>query len=108
MARVGRILHIVALIALVLSPLAMQRAEAAPTPAHHEVAGETDCHGKPQRPDDGKRGGSVDCAIACSAMPCAAAVLAAGEPLRPGYSFALLPVFAGTAPGSDPPPPRLS
>jgi hypothetical protein len=104
---VGRILHILALIALVLSPPAMHGAEAAASSAHHASVA-VDCHGKPQRPDDRERGSSADCAIACSAMPCAAAAFASGDPPRPAYSVVLMPVFAGTAPGSDPPPPRLS
>ncbi len=106
MAGVGRILHILALIALVLSPLAMHRAEAAPVASHHAAAAEADCHGQPQRPDDHDRSTSADCAIACSAMPCIAEGIAAKDSVAPVYALAPAKAFVGTAPGSDPPPPR--
>jgi len=105
---VGRIFHFLALIALSLSPLAMHRAEAARDTSHHAAAAEGDCHGKPQRSDDHDRSKSADCAIACSAMPCIAAGIAAKDVVAPVYAVAPTRAFIGSAPGSDPPPPRLA
>ena len=98
-----------ALLAMMLAPAAMHRAEAAPA-SHHEMAAPAGhcADGPGQQRDDGDRGRSADCAIACSAMPSTAGLAAPAELPRAPFGASLSPFFAGTAPGSDPPPPRLS
>ena len=103
----SRILHLLALLALVLTPMAMHRAEAAPAaPQHHSASADGHCGGSEQAPDDRDQGRGADCALACSAMPGAGASLPAAAPHRTNYDAAPAAFFAGTAPGSDPPPPR--
>lgn len=102
----SRFLHLLALVALLLAPLSMHRAEAAPlhpsaTPAGH-------CAGSEQAPEEHDQDRSADCALACSAMPSAGDALAALALPRPAFAAALASFFAGTAPGSDPPPPRFA
>gem|GEM_PF-3550642 len=105
----SRILLLLALLALMLGPVAMNSAQAAPAAQqHHAPSADAHCTGGERSPDEQDRGRSADCALACSAMPCAGAELAS-EPLpRASYAAASAAFFAGTAPGSDPPPPRLS
>ena len=107
-----RLLHLFALLAMMLAPMAMHGAPAAaasaPSPGHHSAGEAAHCGGSGQREEQKEKGRSADCAIACSAMPCASHL---SEPLslpRAGFAATLSPFFAGTAPGSDPPPPRLS
>jgi hypothetical protein len=98
-----------ALVALMLGPLAMHRADAAPSaPELHAASADGHCGSEGQAPDDRDKGKGADCALACSAMPGAGAALEAAPLPSPSYSPARPSFFAGTAPGSDPPPPRLS
>lgn len=104
--RVKRFIQFLALLALILAPAALHRAEALP----HHVPAATDsdhCGGSRQPVDEDRRErNAADCAMACSAMPGACAqVEAAPSPASP-YLALPAPFFAGTAPGSDPPPPR--
>ncbi len=94
---------------MMLAPMAMHGAPAAaPAGGHHAAAEADHCGGSDQRSDEGDRGRSADCAIACSAMACGAA-FAEPDPLpRAAFAAAATPFFAGTAPGSDPPPPRAA
>jgi hypothetical protein len=105
-----RILHLLALLAMMLAPAAMHAAPAAAASlAHHATAEAAHCGGDgAERQDDKERGRSADCAIACSAMPCGTAL--AAPPAMPRASFLAAPssFSTGTAPGSDPPPPRLA
>ncbi|HEX9932386.1 MAG TPA: hypothetical protein VGB08_06040 [Allosphingosinicella sp.] len=103
----NRILHLLALIAMMLAPMAMHGAEAAPAPAeHHATSADAHCGGSDQAPDEGDKGRGADCALACSAMPGVGATLHAAAAHRTLYNAAPAAFFAGTAPGSDPPPPR--
>ena len=108
----SRLVHLIALIALVLAPTAMHRADAAPTPAsssHHGAAAADHCAGgTEQAPADDETQRTADCALACSAMAGAAAGFAAARLPSGGYDAVPAAFFAGTAPGSDPPPPRAS
>ena len=104
----SRILHLLALVALVLTPMAMHRAEAAPAPQHSMASADGHCGGSEQPPDENDRSRGADCALACSAMPGAGARIDAAPMPKSAYSAAPAAFFAGTAPGSDPPPPRLS
>ena len=104
----NRILHLLTLVALVLSPTAMHRAEAAPAAPHHVASADGHCGGTEQTPDDREQSRGADCALACSAMPGAGARIDAAPMPKAAYSAAPAAFFAGTAPGSDPPPPRFS
>jgi hypothetical protein len=104
---VSRIVQLLALLALILAPMAVHRAEAAPAAPHHAASAEGDCGHSAPVPDEKDPSGSADCALACSAMPGAGAELCAAAPHRLSYAAARAAFFAGTAPGSDPPPPRL-
>ena len=107
------LVRLLVVLALLLAPFGMSGrhggALAAPTPTgHHAEAPDGHCAGeKSEKPGD-KRSASADCAIACSAMPETGGALEASATIRPAYADAPATFFAGTAPGSDPPPPRLS
>jgi len=106
---VSRILHLLALLVLVLAPAAMHRADAAPAaPQHHMASADGHCGGSEQPPDENDRSRGADCALACSAMPGAGARIEAAPMPKRAYAAAPAAFFAGTAPGSDPPPPRVS
>lgn len=105
----SRILHLLALIALVLTPMTMHRAEATPAaPRHHEASANGHCGGSEQAPADRDQSRGADCALACSAMPGSGARIEPTAMPRAAYTPLPITFFAGTAPGSDPPPPRLS
>ena len=97
-----------ALLALMLAPMAMHRAEAAPAAPHHAASADGHCAGSDSARGERDQGRGADCALACSAMPGAGAAVEASVPHRAAYAAAQSPFFAGTVPGSDPPPPRLS
>jgi hypothetical protein len=104
---VTRILHLLALAAMMLSPIAMHGAQAARAPAEHHIASDDGhCGGTEPAPEDREQGRGADCALACSAMTGAGACVAAAARHRAIYDAAPAAFFAGTAPGSDPPPPR--
>jgi hypothetical protein len=106
---VNRILHLLALIAMMLAPMAMHGAEAAPSESQHHVASAAPhCGGSSEAPDEQEQSRGADCALACSAMPGAGASVLAAASHRTIYNVAPAAFFAGTAPGSDPPPPRAS
>ncbi len=103
-----RLLHLLALLAMMLAPMAMHGASAAAAAPHHQASAGEHCGDSAGRQDDTERGRSADCAIACSAMACASALVEPAPLPRAAFASAPSPFFAGTAPGSDPPPPRLS
>lgn len=106
-----KILPLLAVLALLFAPLRMWGGgEAVAMPGHEAqaVAGEH-CPPPPQQaPDNGQRPVGVDCMVGCAATACGAAVaLERGEGRAAAYDSFAPTFFAGTAPGSDPPPPRL-
>ncbi|HEY0012465.1 MAG TPA: hypothetical protein VGB79_06380 [Allosphingosinicella sp.] len=104
-----RFLHFLALLAMMLAPMAMHGAPAAAAaPAHHAVAEAPHCAGSGEGQDERERGRSADCAIACSAMTGGSQLAEPAAPPRADFLAALNSFVAGTAPGSDPPPPRLA
>jgi len=106
---VRRLLHLLALIATTLAPMAMHGAPAAAAaPAHHAIAEAPHCGGAGEGQDEKERGRSADCAIACSAMTGGTQLSEPAPPPRAAFLAALNSFVAGTAPGSDPPPPRLA
>ena len=105
----SRILHLLVLLELALTPTARHGAEAAPAAPQHQMASaDGHCGGTLEAPDERDPGLGADCALACSAMPGSGARIDALPMPRPVYAAAPAPFFAGTAPGSDPPPPRVS
>jgi hypothetical protein len=104
---VNRILHLLALLAMMLSPIAMHGAAAAPS-QHHAASADPHCGGSGEAPDEEEQSRGADCALACSAMPGAGASLEAAAAHRTLYDAAPAAFFTGTAPGSDPPPPRTA
>ena len=92
---------------MMLAPMAMHGVQAA-APAHHAAAEAGHCGGSGERQDDGDRGRSADCAIACSAMTGGSQLSEPAPPPRAAFVAALTSFVAGTASGSDPPPPRLA
>jgi hypothetical protein len=94
---------------MAFAPMAMHGAPArAATSAHHVEAGTPHCAGGSDRQDQTERGRAADCAIACSAMP-ERTHLCQPAPLPcPAFAAALSAFVAGSAPGSDPPPPRTA
>ncbi len=104
-----RILHFLALLALMLAPVAMHGADAAPSAPHHAAA-TGHCPGGEQQPrqNESDRGSAADCALACSAMPGSGSAVAPALMPRSAYAALRTALLAGIVPGSDPPPPRLS
>jgi hypothetical protein len=107
---VSRLLHLLALVALMLAPASMHGAAAAPAVPHHggQAMAADHCAGSEQQPEQERDGRAADCALACSAMPGAGAELAAAPLPTPAYDAAPAAFHTGTAPGSDPPPPRTA
>lgn len=104
-----RLLHLLALIAMMLAPMAMHGAPAvAAAPAHHGAAQAPHCAGSGEGQDEKERGRSADCAIACSAMAGGSQLSGPAPPPRAAFVAMLSSFVAGTALGSDPPPPRLA
>lgn len=104
-----RFVHLLAFLALLFAPPAMHRADAATAAPHHQTAAPAGhCDGSGQVPADESGGQAADCALACSAMPGACAALAVSPAPRSAYALGRAAFFAGTVPGSDPPPPRAS
>ena len=111
-----RLLRFLTLVALLVAPLKMISAHAEtamPTrraAANHMAAampaGHCDDTGQPDhsRPD-----ASIDCAMACSAMPSADGELVAHpQPIAPVPPPDLTDALVGLHPESDPPPPRFA
>ena len=104
-----RLLYLLALVAMMFAPMAMHGAPAAAAaPAHHAAAEAPHCAGTGEGQDEKERGRSADCAIACSAMTGGSQLSEPAPPPRAAFVAALTSFLAGTAPGSDPPPPRLA
>jgi hypothetical protein len=106
----GRILHIFALLALLLAPAGMLGSHAAMAmPSGTPASSTLDHCSEKQAPDEHDRRAMLDCAIACTALPAAAPLLATGQPL---VAPLLIPAaelrFVGTRPEAATPPPRFS
>ena len=115
LARLWRVLTI---LAVLLAPLGMMGGHAAmamPAPAatsvmDHGQAGSPAGHCADMDQDQtGQTSPSIDCMIACSAVP-AAEFVVASQPAAHGVMQigALAGLLPGLHPESDPPPPRLS
>jgi hypothetical protein len=103
------LLHLLALLAMMLAPMAMHGAPAAAAaPAHHNAAEAPHCADSREGQDERERGRSADCAVACSAMTGGTQLSEPAPPPRAAFLAALTSFVAGTAPGSDPPPPRFA
>jgi hypothetical protein len=105
---VTRLLHLFALVAMALASVTMHGAPASAAAPHHRAAQAGHCGDSEQSGQDRDRSRSADCALACAALPCATAAAMPAPLPRLLFTRAPEPFFAGTAPGSDPPPPRLS
>ena len=103
-----RLFQLLALAAMLLTPLGMHKAAAAAPAAHHaeEAMPAGHCGGSDEAPHDRNDGAAVECALGCSAIAGASAALPADAAPPAPYLAAPAPFFAGTAPGADPPPPR--
>ncbi|HEX8444751.1 MAG TPA: hypothetical protein VF631_14000 [Allosphingosinicella sp.] len=117
-----RLVRILTMLALLLAPLSMVSEHAAmamPAPtasAHHEQAAGQSAHcaemaGQTQTEDQDSRSGDclIDCAIACSAIPPLANIVA-DHTLPPALAqpLPLVSRIAGLHPESDDPPPRTA
>ncbi len=111
-----RLLRFLTLLALLIAPLRMMSAHAemalpaSPAAGHHmAAAGPSDhCGGMDE---SGKRtpDSSIDCALACSAMPGAQSELMAHpQALAAIPPATLADALLGLHPESDPPPPRIA
>lgn len=104
----GRILPLLALLALLIAPFGMMSGAAAAMPMHAPEMAAGHCEGKaPAEPAE--QGKAIDCMIACAALPAIAPISAAA--FRTAADLPAPPPFAspaGTMPEADPPPPRFS
>jgi hypothetical protein len=102
------ICSLLALVAVLLMPLGMNAAAAAPSTSHHDMAGMGHC------PDQGSQSESTPGIAACT-MICAAALPAADAGMPGCAAIAALPaevtsirVLAGLHPDAADPPPKLA
>jgi hypothetical protein len=107
--RLGRLIQILALFAVLFAPLGMlgnHAAMAMPQAAHSAAM---DHHSEDKQMPAGHDRASIDCAMACAAMPAADPFSAAAHAQVESLPhMALHPRFRGSAPEMATPPPRLS
>ncbi len=107
--RFMRLFQILALFALLLAPAGMLGSHAAMAMPHGAAAGTTDHCADRQAPAQEDRQATLDCAIACTAMPAAEPLVACEQmAASPALLMGPTPVFDGSAPELATPPPRLS
>lgn len=102
-------LSLLAMFALLIAPLRMFGGGEAMAIPHHAPAASAGEHCPPAQdePDESQPSAAIDCMIACAAMTGAGPAPGAAAPgPAPSYAVFRPLFFAGTAPGSDPPPPR--
>lgn len=104
-----RLMPLLILFVLIAAPFG--RAQAAP--AHMAPAMATTMAGhcdpaRPASPAPYHHGASIDCTIACAAMPAGDAAYTPLPALPIAVTAPLSSVLHGIHPGFDPPPPRLS
>jgi hypothetical protein len=106
----GRILHILALLALLLAPAGMLGSHAAMAMPSSAAASSTMDHcSEKQAPEESDSRAMLDCAIACTALPAAAPLVMPRQPLiDPLLTPDAELRFAGTRPEAATPPPRFS
>jgi hypothetical protein len=103
------IIKLLALLAVLLMPLGMSPAAAAPV--HHDMgAGMPMGHCPDQAPSHDKKSGFAECTMACAAALPAVEAPAAGLPIVPAElpSLALSDRLYGLHPETATPPPRAS
>lgn len=105
-----RILSLLAVLALLVAPFGMVGGGGAAAMTHggpETAMAHCDDMAPAGTHHGGDRDGSIDCAIACAALP-AFAPASPGEILRAAAAPAPLPAasLVGTMPEADPPPPR--
>lgn len=103
------LLHAATLLALLLASFGMLGGHAM---AAARSAVTADAGGHCAGMDDGKKapdGSSIDCAIACAALPSSAPMLdRASIPQRAAQAAPCVSPVRGLAPEADPPPPRFA
>ena len=104
-----RLLTLLALVALAVSPFGrMAAAEAMAVPEHRMTAAAGHCDEQPA-PEDRTHPAGIDCLVACAAMAAAAEVaVPAAHVVAAEPQATTLPDFIGLHPEAEPPPPRLS
>jgi hypothetical protein len=108
--RISRLFSIMALIALLFAPAGMLGSHAAMAMPHDAAASMAGhCDTEEQAPDEQPGPSMIDCAIACSAMPSADAILP-DKPVEVSAEFktAVTRFVAGTRPEAATPPPRIA
>jgi hypothetical protein len=109
-----RLLRFLTLLGLLFAQLgmisghaAMAMPSSAPASSHHMTATADHCGGMDQ-PSAPQPGSSIDCTIACSALPGMDSLVTAHPlPLAPAPQIAVAAAMLGLHPESEPPPPRL-
>ena len=101
--------RLLALVAVLLMPLAMQPAAAAPAPQQHQMSAPME-HCPEQAPDHDRQGGFADCTMACSAaLPAAASAADRARVLICAPSEATAAhMLRGLHPDTVTPPPKRS
>ncbi len=107
--RLGRLIQILALLAVLFAPLGMLGSHAAMAmPQAGHSATMDDCTDQKQAPTGDDRA-MIDCAIACAAIPAADPFHASAHAqVQTIVHMGPHPVFAGFAPELATPPPRVS
>ncbi len=107
--RLARLFHFLALLALLLAPAGMLGSHAAMAMPHQPAASAMGHCAEKDAPSDQDRQQMLDCAIACTAMPSFAPLLAPEATcLRAAPVSSSIQLFEGTTPEAATPPPRFS
>lgn len=124
----ARLVRLLTIFAMLLAPLGMIGGHAAMAtpiasgsmaehhvqPADHHAAGSNEaepCDDMGGQSEDERSSGDdclVDCAITCSAIPAAGAMMAQPATFLVAQPHSLVAVITGRHPESDPPPPRVA